>query len=479
MERRGVSRLQRPGAYGRPMAALRDGGGTSAGDQVVGVVGLGYVGLPLAVSFAEAGLSVVGFDTNAARVGQVDAGRSPIADIADDRLKGALGGGLSVEAPTVDGIRRCDAIFVCVPTPIDASKAPDLGPVLAAAATIREGLRAGHLVVLQSTTYPGTTIGPFRAELERDGLRAGEEFDLAYAPERVSPGDSQTLGAAIPRLVGGSTPAATERAAVLLERIAERVVRLSSPDAAELAKLHENVFRNVNIALVNQLALLCERMGLDVWEVLDAAATKPFGFMRFSPGPGVGGHCIPVDPYYLAWRAREFDFVDRFVETAGDVNLAMPRHVVQLSAEALNDRARALRGSRIGIVGVAFKPGVADPRNSPAAAIMAQLAEQGAVLAYHDPFIPSFRDTDGRPYASVSLHDIVGESDLVVVVTAHDSIDWDTLFRDAALVVDTVNISRGREIRPRSVLRLGAGWGGEAAVATTSLAASATGARHS
>jgi UDP-N-acetyl-D-glucosamine dehydrogenase len=235
---------------------------------------------------------------------------------------------------------------------------------------------------------------------------------------------------------------------------------LSSPDAAELAKLLENVFRNVNIALVNQLALLCERMGIDVWEVIDAAATKPFGFMRFTPGPGVGGHCIPVDPYYLAWRAREFDFVDRFVELAGDINFAMPRHVVDLVAEALNERGAALRGARVGILGVAFKPNVRDARNSPAAEIIAGLRARGAEVRYHDPHVPTFRARDGAALESESLDDLLAGTDVVVVITAHRSIDLDRVYREAGLVVDTVNSSSGRSTRPRQVLRLGAGWSG-------------------
>jgi UDP-N-acetyl-D-glucosamine dehydrogenase len=318
------------------------------------------------------------------------------------------------------------------------------------------------LVVLQSTTFPGTTNGRFRTELERSGLLAGRDFDLAYAPERVSPGDPVSAGRSIPRLVGGTTPAATARAAALLGRINETVVSLSSPDAAELAKLLENVFRNVNIALVNQLALLCERMGIDVWEVIDAAATKPFGFMRFTPGPGVGGHCIPVDPYYLSWRAREFDFVDRFVELAGDINLAMPRHVVDLVAEALNDRGRALRGARVGVLGVAFKPNVRDPRNSPAADVIAGLRARGAEVAFHDPLVDTFRATDGVESASTPLADVLASSDVVVVVTAHKAIDWDAVYSTADLVVDTSDSSRGRSVEPRQVLRLGAGWAARA-----------------
>ncbi len=429
-------------------------------DTRVAIVGLGYVGLPLALAFAESGCDAVGIDASAARVADLSAGRSPIDDIPDDRLLAALGGALRIvgsDACTPD-LAAADAIFVCVPTPIDEAKDPDLGPVLAAAALVRASLRSGQLVVLQSTTFPGTTTGPFREELERAGLVAGADFDLAFAPERVNPGDPASASRDVPRLVGAVGARGTARAAALLRRINSRVVELSSPDAAELAKLLENVFRNVNIALVNQLALLCERMGLDVWEVVDAAATKPFGFMPFRPGPGVGGHCIPVDPYYLSWRARQFDFVDRFVEVAGDINFAMPRHVVDLVAEALNDRGRAVRGSRVGVLGVAFKPDVRDPRNSPAAPILSGLVARGGAVAYHDPHVPAFRDADGSEHASVPLDELLANSDVVVVVTAHRSIDWDAVYRDAPLVVDTTNSSRGRALRPRGVLRLGAGW---------------------
>ncbi len=247
-------------------------------------------------------------------------------------------------------------MFVCVPTPITSTKDPDLGPVLAAATFVRDGIRAGHLVVLQSTTFPGTTTGPFRKAIEESGLLAGTDFDLAFAPERVSPGDPASSSRSVPRLVGGTTESATRRVAALLANVNDRVVEMSSPHAAEMAKLLENTFRNVNIAFVNQLALLCERMDLDVWEIIDAAATKPFGFMRFMPGPGVGGQCISVDSYYLSWRAREFDFTDRFIEAASDINFSMPRHVVDLIAEALNERGKALKESRVGVIGVAFKP---------------------------------------------------------------------------------------------------------------------------
>jgi UDP-N-acetyl-D-glucosamine dehydrogenase len=427
-------------------------------DQRVAVIGLGYVGLPLAIAFVEAGLEVEGIDAYDGRVRELNAGSSPIDDISNERLAAALERGFRIVGPDESRLGDADAIFVCVPTPITATKDPDLRPVLAAAATICEHVRKGQLVILQSTTFPGTTTGAFREVVEQSGLRAGRDFDLAFAPERVNPGDPASAAKTVPRLVGATEPRATRRAAELLRHINDNVVELSSPDAAELAKLLENVFRNINIAFVNQLALLCERMGLDVWEVIGAAATKPFGFMKFTPGPGVGGHCIPVDPYYLSWRAREFDFIDRFIELAGDINFAMPRHVVDLIAEALNDRGRALKGAKIGVLGVAFKPNVRDDRNSPAADVLATTAARGAHVRFHDPHVDSFTDADGAVRENSGLDELLGWADAIVVVTAHKAIDWDRVYERADLVVDTVDSSRGRAARPRQVLRLGAGW---------------------
>ena len=431
-------------------------------DRRVAVIGLGYVGLPLAMSFVEAGLTVEGIDAYAGRVAELNAGSSPIDDITNERLAAALAGGLTIVSPADAHLDAADAVFVCVPTPITSTKDPDLAPVLSAAETIRQSVRAGQLIVLQSTTFPGTTAGPFREVIERGGLTAGSDFDLAFAPERVNPGDPASASKGVPRLVGGTTPRATKRAAALLRNVNDNVVELSSPDAAELAKLLENVFRNINIAFVNQLALLCERMGLDVWEVINAAATKPFGFMKFTPGPGVGGHCIPVDPYYLSWRAREFDFIDRFIELAGDINFAMPRHVVGLVADALNDRGRALKGAKVGVLGVAFKPNVRDARNSPAADVIAGIAERGAEVRFHDPHVDSFRDSAGVVREETPLDELLDWADVIVVVTAHAAIDWAAVYARADLVVDTVDSSRGRSSRDRQVLRLGAGWSTEA-----------------
>jgi UDP-N-acetyl-D-glucosamine dehydrogenase len=431
-------------------------------DPRIAIIGLGYVGLPLALDLAEAGYEVLGLDASAERVQRLQRSNSYVDDISDERLRAALdSGGFRVSdlsTPWTDA----SVAFICVPTPVTASREPDLGPILSAAEYVRAGLNRGDLVVLQSTTYPGTTLGPLRAALERDGLRAGTDFGLAFSPERVSPGEGRP-SSAIPRLVGGIDPETTARAAAILRTVSPSVSELSSPDAAELAKLFENVFRNVNIALVNELALICERLGLDVWEVIRGASTKPFGFMPFYPGPGVGGHCIPVDPYYLSARAREVGFHERFIETAGDINSRMPEHVADLVAEALNERTKPLRGSSVLVLGVAFKPGVSDPRNSPAAPLIAALQRRGAKVSYHDPRLPSFdpsHDTgEGQPLESVALDAALdAEPDCVVIVTPHAEIDWERVFERASLIVDTRDVSHGRDVRPRQVLRLGAGW---------------------
>lgn len=425
----------------------------------IAVIGLGYVGLPLALSFFDAGLSVAGLDANQERVERLRRGESPIDDVSNARLTEALRKGLGVHGLDGPVVAASDMILVCVPTPISDAREPDLRHVVDAARFVGQNLRPGQLVVLQSTTFPGTTTGPFREALEAaSGLVAGRDFEIAFAPERVNPGDPASSGRDVPRLVGGMTPAGTELAASAFRRINAAVIEVSSPDVAELAKLLENVFRNVNIALVNQLALLCERMGVDVWEVIDAAATKPFGFMAFRPGPGVGGHCIPVDPYYLAWRARQFGFVDRFVELAGDINMSMPRHVVDLVAEALNSRGRALNGSRVGVIGTAFKPDVRDARNSPAADVIALLRGRSATVTYHDPHIPRFSDATGAEFESQDLGALVDESDVIVALTRHRAVDWGLVYERAKLVVDTVDTSRDRVTRETQVLLLGAGW---------------------
>ena len=433
-------------------------------DRRVAVIGLGYVGLPLALDLAEAGHEVIGVDASERRLDQLRRGTSYVDDVDDARLVAAVRGGSFVPSSVDVDWTDATAAFICVPTPVTATREPDLGPIRSAGEYVRRGLRAGDLVVLQSTTYPGTTMGPLREVLEAGGLTAGADFDLAFSPERVSPGEGRP-SSSIPRLVGGLSDSATARAAGILRQVSPSVMEMSSPDAAELAKLFENVFRNVNIALANELALICERLDLDVWEVIGGASTKPFGFMPFLPGPGVGGHCIPVDPYYLSARAREVGFHERFIETAGDINSRMPEHVVQLVAAALNARSKAVRGSTILVIGVAFKPDVSDDRNSPARPIVNGLIDAGATVEYHDPHLPEFDLADehdavrGERLTSVDLVKALdADPDCVVIVTPHGDIDWDRVFDRADLVVDTRNASGGRGVRPGQVLRLGGGW---------------------
>ncbi len=435
-------------------------------DRSVAVIGLGYVGLPLALDLAEAGFDVLAVDASDRRIAQLMRGESYVDDVDAGRITAAIQRGTFAPTATNTDWTKATAAFICVPTPVTASREPDLAPIRSAADYVRRGMRAGDLVVLQSTTYPGTTVGPLQSILESDGLRAGTDFDLAFSPERVSPGEGRP-SSTIPRLVGGTDAASTARAAEILRRVSPSVTEMSSPDAAELAKLFENVFRNVNIALVNELALICERLGLDVWEVIRGASTKPFGFMPFYPGPGVGGHCIPVDPYYLAARAREVGFHERFIETAGDINSSMPEHVVSLVIAALNARGKALRGSSVLVLGVAFKAGVSDARNSPAAPIVAGLQAEGAEVSYHDSRVPQFDPSathelshqQGTPLGSVGLRDaLAARPDCVVIVTPHDDIDWDAVFDESDLIVDTRDVSGRRPVRRGQVLRLGAGW---------------------
>ena len=433
-------------------------------DQRIAVIGLGYVGLPLALDLVGAGHDVLAVDMSRERLARVEAADSYIDDISDEQLRAAVDTGRL--HPTHIDVSWAEATmaFICVPTPVTASREPDLGPVLSAGRYVRAGLQPGDAVVLQSTTYPGTTIGPLRSVLEEGGLRAGVDFGLAFSPERISPGERRPASS-IPRLVGGIDPETTARVAAVLRAVAPSVMEMSSPDAAEMAKLFENVFRNVNIALVNELALMCERLGLDVWEVIRGSSTKPFGFMPFYPGPGVGGHCIPVDPYYLAARAREVGFQERFIETAGDINSRMPEHVVTLVSRALNTRERSIRGSRVLVIGVAFKPDVSDDRNSPARPIIADLLDAGAEVTYHDPRLPQFDPSDEHePGSRPQLHSVPLEAamaahpDCVVIVTPHSDIDWDRIFDEAGLIVDTRDASNGRALRDGQVLRLGAGW---------------------
>jgi UDP-N-acetyl-D-glucosamine dehydrogenase len=403
----------------------------------VGVVGLGYVGLPLAVAFAEEGVDVVGVDYAQHLVAAIEAGESHIEDIPSERLQ-AVGDRISA---TTDYARLadCDAVLIAVPTPLTRNREPDLGPLLSSAQALSSVVRAGQLVVLESTTYPGTTREQLVPLLEESGLAAGRDFNVAFSPERVDPGRTDHTLRTTPKIVGGLTPACLDRAVALYEIVCDDLVKVSSPEPAELAKLLENVFRSVNIALVNELAMLCDRMGIDVWEVIDAASTKPYGFMRFEPGPGMGGHCLPVDPFYLSWKAREYGQPTEFIELAGEVNQRMPEFCVDRIARALNDLSKPVRGSKVAILGVSYKAGVGDLRESPALRIMRMLGEQGAVLSYHDDYIPEIPELG---YSADSLDSALDGADVAVIVTAHPGLDLERIVAATPLVVDFRGVTR-------------------------------------
>jgi UDP-N-acetyl-D-glucosamine dehydrogenase len=402
------------------------------------VVGLGYVGLPLAVTFAEAGVPVVGLDAVQSKVDRVNAGESYIEDVPSARLAPLVGAGTMRATTSWNDLRAVDAVLICLPTPLTEHREPDLSAVLGAAESLARRLRPGHLVVLESTTYPGTTREELAPVLERSGLRAGRDFNLAFSPERVDPGREDWTTATTPKVIGGLTPACTRRAMDVYGLACETLVPVGSPEVAELTKLLENIFRSVNIALVNELAMLCDRMGIDVWDVIEAAATKPFGFMPFRPGPGLGGHCIPIDPFYLTWKAREFDLHTEFIELAGKVNSQMPEFCVGKVARALNSHRKALNGSRVLVVGVAYKADVNDTRESPALKVIELLRNDGALVEYHDPHVASLPQ---RGIESVPLDaETIDAYDAVVVVTAHRGVDWEMIGREAALVVDLRNV---------------------------------------
>jgi UDP-N-acetyl-D-glucosamine dehydrogenase len=419
----------------------------------VAIVGAGYVGLPLARVFADAGKRVLLVDVDADRVAQLNHGESYIEDVPTDVLGPLVERGLVAATTDYDEVRETDAILVALPTPLSKQREPDLRILVAATTEIAKRLRAGHLVVLESTTYPGTTREQVQPILEEgSGLEAGVDFHLAFSPERVDPGREDWTTKNVPKVVGGVTEASTEAAAALYGSAIEHVHPVSSPEAAELTKLLENIFRSVNIALVNELAMLCDRMGIDVWEVVDAAATKPFGFMSFKPGPGLGGHCIPIDPFYLTWKAREFGFQTEFIELAGKVNEAMPYFCRSIVSQALNhSKERSLKGSRILVLGVAYKPDISDVRESPAVKIIALLHGAGAKVDYHDSHVPSFEE-NGVTMESVPLDPAA--YDCVVIVTNHSGIDYEQLVEEASLVVDLRNATGQNGRRSDKVWKL-------------------------
>ena len=406
----------------------------------VGVVGLGYVGLPLAVAFAEEGHDVVGLDTDPRKIDALAEGSSYVEDVPSEQLA-SLDGRLTATSRYPD-LSSCDAVIICIPTPLTNSREPDLSYMVDAATSLAAVLQKGQLIVLESTTYPGTTRERLRPILEESGLSAGKDFFLAFSPERIDPGRTDFTIRTTPKIVGGVNEESTRRAVELYSLVCDEVMEVSSPDAAELSKLLENIFRSVNIALVNEMAMLCERLGIDVWEVIDAAASKPFGFMRFDPGPGMGGHCLPVDPFYLSYKAREHDFYTEFIELAGKINQNQPHWCVRRIERALNDAGKATNGARVLLLGVSYKAGVGDIRESPALKIIGLLRDLGAEVSYHDPHVAELPDLE---LSSVTLDEGLASADLVCIVTAHPTIDYQRVVDDSALVLDFRGVTSGIE----------------------------------
>ncbi|MBI3625212.1 MAG: nucleotide sugar dehydrogenase [Candidatus Rokubacteria bacterium] len=419
----------------------------------VGVVGLGYVGLPLAVAFGKAGFSVIGVDADAGRVSRLSQGESPVEDVGNDELATLVAASRLAISTDASALRAADAIIICVPTPLGKSREPDISHIVAAADAVATVLRPGQLIVLESTTYPGTTEEVLLPRFTARGLRVGEEFFLAFSPERIDPGNKRFDLRAIPKLVGGVTPACSELTRVLYGQIVDRVVPVSGPQTAEMVKLFENIFRSVNIALVNELAIMCRRLGLSVWEVIEAASTKPFGFMPFYPGPGIGGHCLPTDPHYLSWRTRLMGYEPKFIAFADEINRQMPTYVVQMVADALNEKGRAVRGAKILALGVAYKAGVGDVRESPALEILEALLARGAQVSYVDPHVPRLTLGERRLAAVPWQGANFASQDLVLILTNHPEFDVRRVAGEASLVVDTRNATGFLGPRP-NVIRL-------------------------
>ena len=407
----------------------------------IGIIGLGYVGLPLAVAFAEEGCDVVAVDVDPRKTEQLRAGESYIEDIPSERWRAVLD--RMTVTTRYEELSGVEAVLVCVPTPLSVNREPDLGPLVQSTQALAGVLKPGQLVVLESTTYPGTTRERVAPLLEESGLAAGSDFHLAFSPERVDPGRTDFTMRSTPKVLGGLTGACADRAQALYGLVCDEVVRVSSPEAAELTKLLENIFRSVNIALVNELAMLTDRMGIDIWEVVEAASSKPYGFMRFDPGPGMGGHCLPVDPFYLSWRAREFDMSTEFIELAGKVNQQMPYHCVAKVQRALNDAGLAVRGARVAVFGVSYKSGVGDVRESPALKILELLKGMGAELCYHDQHVPVIPEL---ALESVPVEQALSAADLALIVTVHPGVDYEQVARSARITVDLRGVTHGRDV---------------------------------
>ena len=413
-----------------------------SGEARVGIIGLGYVGLPLAVEFAKAGMSVIGFDVDQSKVEMLMAGKSYIPDVPCEELMAVVKAGTFKATTDQDELAKVDVIDICVPTPLRKTRDPDLSYVIKAIEATASVLRKGQLVILESTTYPGTTEEVAQPALEAGGLKVGRDFYLAFSPERVDPGNKTYTTKNIPKVVGGIDKASTDLAAALYGKIVGNVVKVANTRVAEMVKLLENTFRAVNIGLVNEIALMCHRLDIDVWEVIDAAGTKPFGFMPFYPGPGLGGHCIPIDPFYLSWKARQNGFECRFIELAGHVNGAMPEFVIERVTDALNSAKKSINGSKIHVLGVAYKKDVGDVRESPALDILELLHRRGATLSYSDPFVPSLKIGELSLQSTNPSRDHV---DCAVICTNHTAFDYNAIVKNFPLIVDTRNALRGRE----------------------------------
>ena len=408
-------------------------------EALFGILGLGYVGLPLAIELGQAGYRVLGLDINQRVVDGLNAGHSHVKDVSDAALRGVVEAGRFEATTDPSRLAEPDAISICVPTPLSKFKDPDVSYIVAATEAVKRTLRRGQAIILESTTYPGTTREILLPALESTGLRVGEDFFLAFSPERVDPGNPTWQTHNTPKVVGGITDDCRKVACALYQPAIERLVPVSTTEAAELVKLLENTFRSVNIGLVNEMAIVCDKLGVDVWEVIEAAATKPFGFMKFLPGPGLGGHCIPIDPHYLAWKMRGLNYKTRFIDLAGELNTEMPLFWVRKVAEALNGQGRAVRGAGVLVLGVAYKRDIDDIRESPALDILRLLDGQGARVSYHDPHVPCFAE-DGHEYRSVALTpEAVSAADCVMIVTDHSAVDYHMIKRSARLVVDTRN----------------------------------------
>lgn len=424
---------------------------------MIGIVGLGYVGLPLCLQFARSGVKVVGLDIDAGKVDALNEGRSYIHHVPSEEIAARLADGGFSASTEFHRVAECDAVVICVPTPLSKNREPDISYIISTANVIAPHLRKGTLVVLESTTYPGTTDGELREALEKgSGLKAGADFALAFSPEREDPGNPISKVAKIPKVVGGFTPSCLEKAVALYSKAVEKVVPVSSCRAAEATKLLENIFRSVNIALVNELKLVYDKMGIDIWEVIDAAKTKPFGFMPFYPGPGLGGHCIPIDPFYLTWKAREFGQATRFIELAGEINTSMPEYVIRRLADALNERKKPLNGSRVLVVGLAYKSNVDDDRESPSYVLMDLLRRSGAEVAYYDPYVPVIRMTREHPHwvgtkSEVWNRERITSFDATLIATAHSNVNYGELLDWSQLVIDTRNATRAFLPNPKVV----------------------------